>query len=65
MCGKLRHPVENKLLSDQYHEERIQKIGYYGAIDDSINRNGCVVLIFKEMWANVISALKAAPKSRL
>ena len=38
-----------------YHEDRLQKkIGYYDAIDVSIDRIGCNVL--KEIWANVATA---------
>ena len=46
MCGKLHYTVKTKHRLHQYHEERVQKIGYQGAIGISIERNGCAILIW-------------------
>ena len=38
MSGKLYHPVKIK-QQHQYHEKRVQKIGYHGAMGASIGYN--------------------------
>ena len=57
MCSKLRHFVEAKHRSQQYHEERVQKIGVVGSIGVHIDRNGCAVLIFKGVLTSDACAL--------
>ena len=59
MCDKLKpNIVHINTIRSGY-----KKIGQHGAIGVSIDRNGCTVLIFKEIWANDAPAPQAAPNS--